>query len=105
MSDTTLGTAFSDDLELVFGDGDVLRGIGFFLRGLERDFQADIKMHPTNVIASKDVTVIEADFENPRHDPFHCPPAISIVCFYRDGMVRQLRQYHFAATVPDVRGA
>ncbi|MGH3087295.1 MAG: RNA polymerase sigma factor [Rubrobacteraceae bacterium] len=85
---------FSDDLEMFFGDGNVLRGIGFFVQGIEEDFQAGVKMHPTNVIAGKDVTVVEADFENPRDDPFHCPPAISIVCFYHEGRVRQLRQYH-----------
>ena len=60
----------------------------------ENQLEAGVKLHPTNVLASKDVTVIEGDFENPHDDPFHCPPATSIVCFYRDGKIRGLRQYY-----------
>jgi hypothetical protein len=38
--------------------------------------------------------VIEADFENPRDDPFHCPPSTSLVCFHGDGKIRRMRQYY-----------
>ena len=86
-------SAFSDDLEMVLPDGSVLRGIGSFIQGMEEDFKAGIKLHATNVLASKDVTVVEADLENPPDDPFHCPPATSMVCFYRDGRVHRMRQY------------
>jgi hypothetical protein len=60
----------------------------------EEQLEAGVKLHPTNILASKDVTVIEGDFENPPDYPFHCPPATSIVCFYRDGRIRGLRQYY-----------
>ena len=61
---------------------------------VEGDFEAGIKLHAANVLASKDVTVMEADLENPPDDPFHCPPATSMVCFYRDGRVHHMRQYY-----------
>lgn len=32
-----------------------------------------MSMVPTNVIAGKDVTVVELDFRNPSDDPSHCP--------------------------------
>jgi hypothetical protein len=47
----------------------------------------------TNVLASKDVTVIEADQLNPPEDPFHCPPAVSMVFFYRDGLIDLMHVY------------
>jgi hypothetical protein len=40
------------------------------------------------------VTVVEGRFENPHDDPFHCPPATSLVYFYRDGRIRLVRQYY-----------
>ena len=53
-----------------------------------------MKLRPTNVLASKDVTVMEADFENPSDNPFHCPPATSMVFFYCDGRIHSVRQYY-----------
>lgn len=85
--------AFSDDVVLGYsGSGG---GLGFLIRYVwEEQLEAGVKLHPTNILASKDVTVIEGDFENPCDDPFHCPPATSIVCFYGDGKIRGLRQYY-----------
>jgi RNA polymerase sigma factor (sigma-70 family) len=90
-----LASAFSDDLLLGYPDGVTGRGLAFLVRHVwEEQLEAGVKLHPTNILASKDVTVIEGDFENPRDNPFHCPPATSIVCFYRDGRIRGLRQYY-----------
>ena len=85
-----LAGAFSEDAAWAYTDGTVVRGKPSF----EGDLEAGIKMHPTNVVASKDVTVMEADFENPRDDPFHCPPATSVVFFYRDGRIHRACQYY-----------
>lgn len=90
-----LASVFSDDLLLGYPDGATGRGLAFLVRHVwEEQLEARVKLHPTNILASKDVTVIEGDFENPRDNPFHCPPATSIVCFYRDGRIRGLRQYY-----------
>ena len=87
-------SACSDDLEMVLPDGIVLCGIGTFIQGMEEDSEAGVKLHATSVLASKDVTVVEADLENPPDDPFHCPPATSMVCFYRDGRIHRMRPYY-----------
>jgi RNA polymerase sigma factor (sigma-70 family) len=87
--------AFSDDLVMAFSDGTIRRGRAFLLAELEEDLEAGIKLHPTNVLASKGMTVMEGDFENPPHAPFHCPPATSMVFFHRDGAIRRVRR-HFA---------
>jgi RNA polymerase sigma factor (sigma-70 family) len=85
-----LVSTFSQDPAWAYTDGTVVRGIPSF----EGDLEAGMKLHPTNVIASKDVTVMEADFENPSDNPFHCPPATSMVFFYRDGRIHRVRQHY-----------
>lgn len=88
-------SAFSDDLVLGYSGSDTDGGLEFLIHHVwEEQLEAGVKLHPTSILASKDVTVIEGDFENPHDDPFHCPPATSIVCFYGDGKIRGLRQYY-----------
>lgn len=90
-----LASAFSGDLVLGYSGGTTHRKLEFLIHSVwEEQLEAGVKLHPTNVLASKDVAVIEGDFENPHDDPFHCPPATSIVCFYRDGRISGLRQYY-----------
>jgi RNA polymerase sigma factor (sigma-70 family) len=84
---------FSDDLVMAFSDGTVSHGRAVLVAELEGDLEAGIKLHPTNVLASKGTTVMEGDFENPPDDPFHCPPATSMVFFHRDGAIHQVRRY------------
>ncbi len=89
-----LASAFSRDLRLGYSSWDS-GGLEFLIRNVwEENLEAGVKLHPTNILASKNVTVIEGSFENPRDDPFHCPPATSIVCFYRDGEIHGVRQYY-----------
>ncbi len=85
--------AFSDDLAWAYSDGTVRRGRASLVYVVESDLEAGMRMRPANVLASKGVTVIEVDFENPSDDPSHCPPASSMVCFYCDARIRQVRQY------------
>lgn len=88
-------SAFSDDPAFVLAGG-TTRGRGWLVEEFEGDLEAHMKLHLTNVIASKDVTIIEGDYENPPDDPFRCPPAISMVSFYRDGRIPQMH-LHFAS--------
>ncbi len=90
-----LAGAYSDDPELVLPDGTVLRGRRYLIEDLEEDVSVGVKMHLTNVLAGRDVTVIEADFENPPEDPFHCPPATTQVHFRRGGLTHRVH-IHFA---------
>lgn len=85
--------AFSDDLVMTFSDGSIRRGRASLVTELEEDLKAGIKLHLTNVFASQGISVMEGDFENPPDDPFHCPPATSMVFFHSDGYIRQMRRY------------
>ena len=86
--------AFSEDVALVFPDETVLRGRGAWAEIFEGTGGAGVKVHTRNVLASKDITVFEGSFENPPEDPFHCPPAMTQVYFYRDGRIHQVRFYY-----------
>lgn len=88
----TFVSAMADDLSYARFDGQ--RGdIGWLMAGLEDDLEVGMKLHLTNVIASREITIIEGDFENPPDNPGHCPPATSQVYFYRDGQIHLLREY------------
>jgi RNA polymerase sigma factor (sigma-70 family) len=89
----TLMGSMADDLSYTRSDGRN-GGIGWLTEGLEDDLEVGIKLHLTNVIASKDVAVVEGDFENPPEHPFHCPPATSQVYFYHDGQIHLIREHY-----------
>src|SRR5215207_1831951 len=85
--------AFAEDPELVLTSGKVLRGRMHLIEDLEGDLTAGTKMHLTDVIAGKDVTIVETDFGNPPEDPFHCPPATTQVHFQRGGETQRVHLY------------
>jgi RNA polymerase sigma-70 factor (ECF subfamily) len=87
-----LTSAFSDDPSFVLSDGTIRRH-GWMVEEFEGDLEAGMKLHLTRIIASKDITVIEGDYENPPDNPFRCPPAISMVGFYRDGWIPRMHLY------------
>src|SRR5215210_6123729 len=93
-------SAFSDDAALAFPEGNVWRGRKRLARDLEGDLEVGMKMRLTSVLASKDITVMEGDFENPPEDPFRCPPAISMVGFHREGAQIKRMLIYFTAPTP-----
>jgi RNA polymerase sigma-70 factor (ECF subfamily) len=92
-------SAFSEDAAMAFPEGTVLHGRRLLVKDFEGDLEVGMKLHLTNFLASKDITVMEGDFENPPEEPFHCPPAISMVGFHREGG-EQIHQMRFYFTTP-----
>jgi RNA polymerase sigma factor (sigma-70 family) len=88
-------SALGEDSTFVLSNGAVHKH-EWMVQEFEGDLEAGMKLHLTNIIASKDVTIVEGDYENPPDDPFRCPPAISMVGFYRDGRIPRMHLY-FAA--------
>jgi RNA polymerase sigma-70 factor (ECF subfamily) len=87
-----LVNAFSNDPSFARSNS-INRGLGWLVEELEDDLETGMKLHLTSILASKDVTIVEGDFENPPDNPFHCPPATSQVYFYRDGRICLMREY------------
>jgi RNA polymerase sigma factor (sigma-70 family) len=88
-------SALSEDPAFVLSEG-TTHGRRWMVEEFEGDLEAGMKLHLTNVIVSKDVTIVEGNYENPLDDPFRCPPAISMVGFYRDGRIPRMH-LHFAS--------
>ncbi len=89
-----LASAFSEDLVLYMSNGKVFtRGYEFLIEDMEGDLEDGLKMHPTEVISSQDVAIIECDIENPPDNPYRCPPALSQVAIYRDGKIHRIHWY------------
>ena len=88
----TFVSAMADDLSYASSYGN-RGGLGWLVAELEDDLEVGMKLHITNVIASREVTIVEGDFENPPDNSGHCPPATSQVYFYRDGQIHHLREY------------
>jgi RNA polymerase sigma factor (sigma-70 family) len=90
-----LASTFSEDLLMSISTGKVFRrGYEFFVGDCEKDLEVGVKMHPREVISSKDVAVIECDLESPPEDPDHCPPTLSQIAVYREEEIQRLH-WHF----------
>jgi RNA polymerase sigma factor (sigma-70 family) len=90
----TLASAFSEDLVLSISNGKVFtRGYEVLVGDMERDLESGQKIHPKEVISSKDVAVIECDVENPPDNPRRCPTAFSQVAVYREGKIHRMHWY------------
>ncbi len=91
-----LAGALSRDLTVGFSDGTgVARGYEFMIEDMEWDLEAGVRIHPTQVLASEGVAVVECDVTSPPDDPFHCPPAFTQVFFYRGDDIARMR-WHLA---------
>ena len=86
-------SAFSSDPVWILADGAIHRGRGWVIEEAEGDLETGTRLHLTNIVVSKDVIVMENDYENPPDDPFRCPPAISWVGFYRGEEIHRTHLY------------
>jgi len=86
-----LASAYSGDLVFSLSNGEVfIRGYEFLVGDMERDLELGVKMHPTEVVSSKGVAVIEFEIETPPGNPRGCPPTFSQVAFYRDEKIHRM---------------
>ena len=98
-----LASTFSADPPVVlYSGGSAFCGHAFLVDHWEEDLGAGVHMPLKSVIAGKGITIIESDFENPPEDPFHCPPATSMVFFYHHDKVHRVHQYY--APRPEKKG-
>ena len=102
LGDEYLST-FSEDIAGVIGKWSFC-GRKMLAEGLREDMEAGVKMHPTNVLASKGIAVCEYTWENPPDDPLHCPPAMSQVTFLTGEQVHRMRVYHAPRPQEDRQG-
>ena len=87
----------ADDVEFVFESGTRLTGRHLFEEDLANDVAAGVGFAPTSVVAGPGMTILEARFINPAHDPFHCPPAIAQIHYHHSDETTFRVALHYAA--------
>ena len=69
-------------------------GIGAWSAEERAAISVGVRATIIDVLASRDITVIEIDFRNPAEWPDHCPPHATFVHRITDGRSRQLRIHY-----------
>ncbi|MDX6647755.1 MAG: hypothetical protein QOK40_3482 [Miltoncostaeaceae bacterium] len=70
------------------------RGVDDHRRGVEDSVAAGVRLHLTGVAAGPGVTIFEGTYENPPHDPHHCPATHTEVRLHPDGQTTRLLLYY-----------
>ena len=89
-----LADGWSPQAEILGPNGQKGRGLDLLIRIMESDLQAGVHQRLVNVIASRNVTILEADLLSPKEDPNHCPPSVVWLQVLRSGHVKRLRLFH-----------
>jgi RNA polymerase sigma factor (sigma-70 family) len=88
---------FSEDVVVVRARGDEVRGRRSVIPVVTAYPEAGVELHPTRVLASERVTVLEGRFEPAAAHPYQCPPETSQVHFHRpDGLTDRVYLYYGA---------
>lgn len=93
---TTALAAWSPTVEISLPSGVRTAGTDMYVEGVRRDIAAGVRIRMTNVVASRDLSLLEFDLLNPPEDPFHCPPGTLWVLHLRAERVERFRLFHAA---------
>lgn len=63
-------------------------------RSMVETVAAGVRVHLTDIVASNGVTIVEAAYENPVHDPHHCPDTHTEVRFHPKGPTTRIILYY-----------
>ena len=86
---------FAEDLRLILADGGVYNR-KFLMEDFEEVLRVGVKIHLANLMVSGNLLILEANFENPPENLYHCPPATTQVHILRDGLTHNLRLYFYS---------
>ncbi len=87
------------DVEIRWSGGQTVRGRRHFEADVDEDMHAGVRVHLQRVLASGNITVLEASLVNPADDPAHCPPGGAMVLLHGPLQVRRMHLY-LAARAP-----
>jgi RNA polymerase sigma-70 factor (ECF subfamily) len=69
-------------------------GFDHLMRAMDRDLDSGVRQRLSNVVAGRDIVIWEAELLSPPDDPFHCPPSVTWVQFFRQQRVGRLVLVH-----------
>jgi len=90
----TLAESWDPGVAIKWPQGTLTRGLGDLVRAWDCDLADGVRQRLTNVVASRDVLIWEADLISPPDDPHHCPPALVWVQYVDDHRITRVRLYH-----------
>ena len=70
------------------------RSLDFLIWAMRTDQETGVRQRVVNVVASRDITILEAQLISPADGPEHCPPGVVWLQHLRDGRVRRSRLFH-----------
>lgn len=84
----------SPDIVVVWPAGAYLtHGIDDHRNGVEDSVAVGVRVRITDVWASRDLTIVEADYRNPPDDPHHCPATHTEIRIHPGGQTSRLLLY------------
>lgn len=89
-----LAESWCPDAQVVWPGGQGVTDLDGLVRIWETDLEDGVHQRLANVIASRDLTIIETDLVSPPDDPDHCPPGVVWLQLLRDGRVQHTRLLH-----------
>ncbi|MBI3803222.1 MAG: RNA polymerase sigma factor [Nitrospirae bacterium] len=90
---------YTDDLRVTFPDGETLQGRVHLDKEVDSDLEAGTDVLVQRILPSRDLTIIEAAFINPRDNPYRCPPGMTLVLSHRGRRTDRLK-FYFAPRPP-----
>ncbi len=85
---------YADDLRVTYPDGETLQGRIHLDREVDGDLEAGTRIIVQRILPSRDITLIEAAFQNPPNDPYRCPPGMTLVLTQRGGQTHRMKLYY-----------
>lgn len=85
---------FAEDLVVRYTDEAPLRGRVHIEADFGGDVAAGVRLDAVNVVHSGSISVLEGRLINPPDDPFHCPPAATLVAFHSGSRAKQIAELH-----------
>jgi RNA polymerase sigma factor (sigma-70 family) len=82
------------DVHVTMASGLQATGFDHLMRAMDRDLDSGVRQRLTNVVAGRDIVIWEAELLSPPDDPFHCPPSVTWVQFFRQQRVGRLVLVH-----------
>ncbi|PMR58068.1 sigma-70 family RNA polymerase sigma factor [Verrucosispora sp. ts21] len=90
----TLAETWSPAVQTWWSDGRRTNGIDPLARTMYADVHDGVVYRLANIVAARDVVILETDLINPPEDPFHCPPSAVWVQSLEADRVSRLRVFH-----------
>ena len=90
---------YADDLVVAYPDGETLKGRVHLDKEVDGDLEAGTGILVQRILPSRDLSILETAFLNPRDNPYRCPPGMTLVLSHCGGQTHRIK-FYFAPRPP-----